>query len=227
MGESRQVRLSARYIAFVVVVTLLVLIAVAASRTSAGPSDEMGFTIASVDGVAITMADLEGYRAVFVAPDGASNVTHDQVLLSLINQRIVSAEARRLGLTITQERIDKAVDEMQSLDAPFENVAGGSGGFADRVRAFLENQAVRAAVVGYVEVDEDAINREFHSNYEPRGLTLDADVLEQIIESIRVDESDRRWLSWLSEARDCASIDVRLAGSALRASTPAPTCKGQ
>jgi hypothetical protein len=180
---------------------------------------------ALVDGAPISLASVTEYRAVFTDPGGSVRVADDKVLLSLINQEIISREARRLGIRVDVAEVDAAVDQWRSLRiSPSSLIAsGGMDGLRERFERFFELRQVKASVVGPVKIPDEQVRAAYLADLNVHGIAFEdaAAVLRQRLTSAEI---DRRWTAWLASRRACARIDIVVPTLGVASSTPQPDC---
>jgi hypothetical protein len=181
--------------------------------------------VAYVDGSPITRDEFEDYSGVFTNPSGHLQIGQDQVLLSLINQRIISRDAARLGVSVDVGAVDAAMNEMARIGANRRSLdsSGGVEGLRSRVEAFFELKQVKAAVVGTIAVSDDQVRIAYASEPSMHDIPL-AEVANVLRERLIAAEADRRWSEWLARRRSCAKIDVVDASLGVRTSTPSAGC---
>jgi hypothetical protein len=180
--------------------------------------------VAIVNGSAISQEQFEQYQAVFRNPDGVVTMKPSDVLLSLVNQAITHAEAQKRGIVVTDSDVDIRLSEVNGSAILGGNTAesGGDDGVRRRMRAFLEMNAVKAAVISTVTVTDDEIMAIYVATPELNelGYEASAPVIREKLLSQRV---ERVWEDWLAGSRRCSNIVVPDQSLGL-SSTPAPDC---
>lgn len=166
-------------------------------------SDEV---IARVNGAAITRAMYDEYALIFVDPEGALAAEPRDLVLSLVNQAIAHEEATRRGLTVDKALVEDSLAEVANLDVHGSQLdrAGGRDALRSRIRAFIEMDAVKRAVLA-----EPASA--------PQGTPIPGDRTGSL-------ERERVWSAWLAARRSCAEITVYDPSLQISSSTLAPTC---
>lgn len=165
--------------------------------------------LAVVNGDAISLADFEHYAAVFETPDQRLRVAEEQVLLSLINQRVTEAEASRRGIVVTDDDVSVALNEMMSVALIAQSIEkdGDLAAVRQRVRMFVLFRRVADAVVGDVEVSAATIAAEYEADPQLRSVTFEL-AAPVLAERIREREVEMRWAQWLENQRACATVVV-------------------
>jgi len=219
----------ARRLSLVFALSVLVgMIWIASGVLGLGGATPIGSTelIAKVNEDEISRVSFDTYAAVLTDPNGVLRTSRDQVLLSLVNQRLVAREAKRLGVVIADSEIEEALEEWRKLDIAPSSLArsGGIDGLRNRIRGFLELSRVKAIVVGDIVVDDIQVRDEHSSDLTLRTLPLDQEVATTIRMRVTQRETERRWSTWLSHQRECSTITVYDRTFSLASSSPRPGC---
>lgn len=160
---------------------------------------DRGEPVAFVNGTPITSASFERYASVFTNPRGTLEVSREDVLVSLINQTLVSEFADKAGIEVPHEIVEA---RMSALEAEWRveglGRPGGRRALQARVRALIMFERVKAVVIG-TRTTPDADNRE---------------------------RTAMAWAGWLEGERACATIVVLDASVQVPSSTPNPQCVG-
>lgn len=164
--------------------------------------------IATVDGVPITEAEFSAYAA--VNPEGlsaqkASGVT----LLSLVNQRLVEAEAAKLGVSVNHAEVETAFEALVSTGLVGVSSRSDEGlrQLRARVRMRLLFDRVKAVVSRDVSVSQGAVEKAIMSFGEYKSLPKDQ-ARRRAHESLLEVAVEAHWVQWLHDLRVCA--DIRL-----------------
>lgn len=197
-----------------------------ASVTSFWESED-STAYAFVDNIAITRDDYERYAAVFTRPDGALQVSRDQILLSLINQALVEREAERRDISVADGAVEAGVVAWEDLGIAEKTLerSGGRPALIARLRMFELFKLVRFAVVPPVEISRHALEAEYLADESLHSVDREA-ALPAIRERLSREQTETRWENWLRSQRECAVIRVVETSFELPSTTPAPHCPG-
>jgi len=207
------------------IVAILTAAAVATAVVGGSTGSATVATVATVDGVAISREAYDEYSRVFTAPDGILRVSPEDVLLSLVNQVLVQSEADRRGLTVADQEVSGAVEEMHQHEREALSLpgVGDDAAFRERVRMFLLFGLVKSEVVGPIEVPLDVLEAEYAADSSLHILGF-SDAVPVLQERLISQESDRRWVNWLGSQRACADIRILDASFDIPFSTPGRGC---
>jgi peptidyl-prolyl cis-trans isomerase SurA len=120
-------------------------------------------------------------RAMFLQVLRAPGNPEEEALKALIEDRLQQTEARRLGLTLTEDEIRQGMEEFASranldaegLIAEFAKVGISAETFRDFVSAgLLWRKAVRARFLGQVPISENDVDRALEASARPRALRV-------------------------------------------------------
>lgn len=181
--------------------------------------------VALVDSAAISLASVNEYRAVFTDPSGSARVGDDKVLLSLINQEIVSREARRLGIRIDSAEVEGAINSWLSLGVSPSSLdaSGGLDGLRHRFERFYELRGVKRSTIGAVAISDDAVQAAYDADPSLHAVSLE-EAAKVLRPRLTASETDRRWTAWLAAKRACARIEILDPTLGVPGSTPLPSC---
>lgn len=152
------------------------------------------------------------------------------VLDNLIDQKIQSQKTEELGITATDEEVQKAVDDQiqstiessdeyeneEDLKEAVESQGDQSyedaiKGLREQVRQSIIRNKLREQVTSGVEVTEDEMKTFYEDNkesYKEDGEVKPfEDVKEQIKNTLLERKKNEAWAEWLQEARDNADIE--------------------
>jgi len=155
------------------------------------------------------------------------------VLDNLIDQKIQSQKVEDLGITATDEEVQKAVDQQiqstiesskeyeneEDLKKAIESQGDQSyeeaiKGLREQVRQSIIRNKLREQVTSGVEVTEDEMKTFYDENkesYKEDGEVKPfEDVKEQIKNTLLERKKNQAWSEWLQEARDNADIKKNL-----------------
>lgn len=145
---------------------------------------------------------------------------------SLVNQRLVLDEARRLGISTSEAEVEEAMrslpDEGISLDV-LEGV-GGLDAFKRRLQTRLAFERVKATVTKDVVVSDADLNQYIDRYRSLFDLSDRGAVEAQVEPAVRQGLVDRAWSTWLEARMGCSLIQVLLHGAELPAVTPHAAC---
>lgn len=135
-----------------------------------------------------------------------------QVLDSIITKKLISQEARKKGVQITQVVIDEEIEKVrQTVDAQgmtLENALEMQGQTMD---LFIENiklqKTVEEILGGEINIEDGEIGEYFakNSQFFEEGATL-ADVKEQIRDSLFNEKLSTAYQAWIADLREGANI---------------------
>jgi peptidyl-prolyl cis-trans isomerase SurA len=120
-------------------------------------------------------------RALFLQVLRAPGNPEDEALKALIEDRLRQTEAKRLGLTVTDQEVLQGMEEFaaranlnaEGLIAELAKVDISAETFRDFVAAgLLWRKAVRARFIGKVPVNENDIDRALEASARPRALRV-------------------------------------------------------
>ena len=98
--------------------------------------------VVSVNGNKITAQDVDAQYEK-IPPEMRTNITKDQVLNSLIDEKILLLEAIKKGITTTDEEVDQYIDQIKSVnnfdDATLEEKISEQGYSIDEYRQSVKN----------------------------------------------------------------------------------------
>lgn len=223
-GRSLSRRVSTRWTAGAALLLLFAGVAAAALTMNQRPA--IGAEpVVYVDGYPITRAAFDAYAGVFTDPGGQLQVSRGEVLMSLINQELVSREAERLGVEVDEAAVDEAMEQSMSIGVTRRSLesSGGMEGLRARFEAFFELKQVKAAVVGKVTISDNQLQLAYEWDPGLQGVTL-AEAADVLRERLTVAEGERRWSEWLARQRACASIRVVDSSLGLASSTISADC---
>ncbi|WP_167850946.1 peptidylprolyl isomerase [Tabrizicola caldifontis] len=120
-------------------------------------------------------------RAMFLQVLRAPGNPEEEALKALVDDRLQQTEAKRLGLTLTEDEVRRGMEEFASranltaegLIAEFEKVGISAETFRDFVSAgLLWRKAVRARFLGQVPISENDVDRALEASARPRALRI-------------------------------------------------------
>ncbi|MBI3950823.1 MAG: SurA N-terminal domain-containing protein [Acidobacteria bacterium] len=173
------------FFCFIMVVTLVIFLGMPVGHWISGAvktDTEMEPTtpVAEVDGDEITVGELQKVLSRMAQGQGGQNVAFmrsfsDEMLDQLIQQRIVKAEAKRLGITVADDELRREIARQvpQFLDANgrfisydvYQRAIEGSGStieeFEDGIRQSLLNQKLRAYITAGVTVSPRQVEEDY------------------------------------------------------------------
>jgi len=207
--------------------SILLLVGVIAAAAMAWSQEAAvdSTAVAHVDGSPISRTAFDAYAGVFTDPNGELQVSRDQVLLSLINQKLVSREASRLGVRVDPASVDDAIKEWQGLDVLRRSLerSGGIDALRARFEAFIELKQVKTLVVDKVDISDDQVRTAYQSQFNLPAFPLE-EVADVLRERLTETEIERRWTVWLARQRECSRIEILDPSFDLPSSSPVPGC---
>lgn len=181
--------------------------------------------IAFVDDSPITIVAYEEYAKVLSSPDGQLRVSRDQVLMSLINQSIVTRYAEQHAIVVDRASIERTIASWIAEGTVDEALARGDGhaGLVARVEMFERFRLVKAAVVTPHEPSSETLHAAYVSD--TTLSTLDpSEALSLLRKRLIDDQIAADWKQWLESQRACSDIRVIEPTFAIPSSTAQPGC---
>lgn len=170
--------------------------------------------VARVNGESITRADLAAYEEDLVS-EAAPGEARSVALLSLINQAVVRQEARRLGITVSEELVQAQVEAALANPTIGRSLRSNSAidTFRERTRMRLLSEAVRGAVIPSPQTSDTDVERELMADASTNGDPQDVEAA--IRTRLSAKATGEAWVRWLGSRRACASVVILDAGLAL------------
>jgi len=143
-----------------------------------------------------------------------------QVLGSLIEERLAAQEATRIGLTVSELDVDRAIAEVKAQnkvdDAGLAKALETNGFTMPQYREELRRQILQAKVVNLIlrprvqigDGDVRAAYKEAQKR-DPKGVRPFDEVKDSLQQKLFEDAMSRQEQDWLQELREVAFIDVR------------------
>lgn len=157
---------------------------------------------------------------------GARPVESWLVAKSLINQRIALAEARSLGISVSDEQVEAAVVGILGQGVTEASLAstGGMDGLRRRVRDRLTMEAVKDNVTAGVEATTTDIRAYIHrASALYAHLPWEAARVE-VEPAVRAELAESVWVAWLDHRRACTHIEILVPGIGLASIKPETAC---
>lgn len=167
-------------------------------------------------------------RAMFLQVLRAPGNPEDEALKALIEDRLQQTEAKRLGLTLTEDELLQGMEEFASranltaegLVAEFEKVGISAETFRDFVSAgLLWRKAVRARFLGQVPISENDVDRALEASARPRALRV---LTSELVIPVPEGSDGRDQLALAQRLSETISSEAAFA-SAARQYSAAPT----
>lgn len=178
------------------ILSLIVIAAIVVAIVLFGGSDKENTNISSEESsevVAIageeeiTAGELQRAVTIYRQNPQTQQVSEEQVLAQLINQKLLYQKAVKSGVTIKKSEIDAAYDQVVANFGSEESLEAELGFSSDEFKEFLEEQLVTQAYVDSLREDFDAeiSDAEIQAAFEEFAAQAEGEVtLEEVQDSL-------------------------------------------